>query len=176
MLNEDFSMTANTLKAGQLARVINPRHHAYGRIGMVTGGTRQKRVIRFVDLPPNIANQQTDPTGLVAKVANDELALVASIPMAAFYLLVTIVERYGDRRYEHQCLAHGKHDQQPEALADSIAQGWYEGGEWDADEQLYRLGTHRFVLAEHWLKITMADYANWSILADRTPGYKSEDF
>ena len=100
--------TTDTIGAGQLARVINPRHHAYGRIGRVTGGTRQKRVIRFVDLPPNIANQQTDPTGLVAKVASNELALIAPIPMAAFYLIVTITERYGDRRYTQCCLAHGK--------------------------------------------------------------------
>lgn len=164
-------------KSVQLVRVMNPRHHAYGRIGMVKGSTNSKWIVCFVDAPQNAENQQIDPTGLAATFTNDELALLY-LPMADFYLLVTIVERHGDRRYEHQCLAHGRDGQQPKAIVNSITQCWIESsGEWDADEQLYRLGTHHFVLAEHWCKITMADYANWSILADRTPGYvRDEDF
>ncbi len=172
MATKTKTKTTDTIKAGQLARIINPRHLAYGRIGMVTGGTKQKRVIHFIDLPPNIANEQTDPTGLVTRIANDELALIAPIPMAAFYLLVTIVERDGDHRHTHQCLAHGKHLQQ-EAVANSIAQCWYEsGGEWDEDENVWRFDTHHFVFAEYWRELTMADYINLAHdLTDCTPGY-----
>ena len=67
-----------------------------------------------------------------------------------------------------------KHHEQPEALANSISQGWISaaGGKWDEDENVWRFNPHHFIFAEDWREVTIADYINLAHdLDDCTPGY-----
>lgn len=163
--------TTTNFKAGQLVRVNNPRNLAYGRIAMVmTAKGKVRSLVRFADLPKT-ESASPNPAGFTETFPNDDLTLVHDIPMADFYLLVTIVERNGDRRYVHHCLANGIQGQRQETLADSIAQCWYEsGGEWDMATNAWRFDTYHFVLAEDWRELTMAEYINLATdLTDCTP-------
>ena len=158
-------------EAGQLVRVSCPYSLAYGRIARVLK-TEQYRVdVQFIDLPKVLSDsQRSDCYGYATVFASNDLTTVASIPEAAFYLLVTVVERDSDRRYVHHCLARGHAGEQQAEVANGVAKGWYGvGGKWDADEQIYRFSTHRFVLSEDWHEISLAEYINWlGALGDRT--------
>lgn len=173
-----MTTTTTNFKAGQLVRIGNPRNIAYGRIAMVmTAKDKSRSLVRFADLPKTVS-VSPNPTGFTETFLNDDLTLVEDIPMADFYLLVTIVERSGDRRYVHHCLANGIQGQRREMLADSIAQCWYEsGGEWDTAENVWRFDTHHFVLAEDWRELTMAEYVNLAAdLTDCTPDNIGESY
>lgn len=156
-------------ETGQLVRVSCPHSLAYGRIARVLK-TEQCRVdVQFVDLPKTLSDSQRSDCYSTAFTSND-LTPVPDIPEAAFYLVVTIVERDSDRRYVHHCLAHGQGGQSQTEVANGVARGWYGiGGRWDEDEQVYRFALHRFVLAEDWHEISLAEYVNLlGVLGDRT--------
>ena len=156
-------------ETGQLVRVSCPYSLAYGRIARVLK-TEQCRVdVQFVDLPKVLSDSQRSDCYSTAFTSND-LTFVSDIPEAAFYLVVTVVERDGDHRYVHRCLAHGQSGQSQAEVANGVAKGWYGiGGRWDTDEQVYRFALHRFVLAEDWHEISLAEYINLlGVLGDRT--------
>lgn len=146
---------------GQLVRVTNLCSLAYGRVAQVVVAESQPVKVQFVDLPKSASCSQRC-AGSIATFESSELTPVNDAPTAAFYLLVTVVERDGDRRYVHHCLAHGQTGQQPVQVANGVVQAWYgSGGRLDADEQVYRFGFCRFVLAEDWREISLAEYANF---------------
>lgn len=173
-----MTTTTTNFKAGQLVRIGNPRNFAYGRVAMVmTVKDKSRSLIRFADLPKAVS-VSPNPAGFTETFLNNDLTLIEDIPMADFYLLVTIIERNGDRRYVHHCLANGIQGQRRKTLADSIAQCWHEsGGEWNTAEDAWRFDTHHFVLAEDWRELTMAEYVNLSVdLPDCTPAYVGSSY
>lgn len=125
--------------------------------------------VQFVDLPKVLSDSQRSDCYSTVFTSND-LTLIPDIPEAAFYLVVTVVERDSDRRYVHYCLAHGQVGMSQEEVANSVAKGWYGvGGKWDTDEQIYRFTLHRFVLSEDWHEISVAEYINLlGVLGNRT--------
>ncbi|WP_141242241.1 hypothetical protein [Leptolyngbya sp. BC1307] len=153
---------------GQLVRVTRIRSLAYGRVAKVVMAAPQRVKVQFADLPKAASLSQSF-AGSLAIFESSELSPVDDVPAAAFYLLVTVVERRGDRRYVHHCLAHGQSRQQQRQVVDDVAQAWLDGGQWDADEQVYRFGCQHFVLAEDWHEISLAEYVNFrSGLSDCT--------
>ena len=154
---------------GQIVRVTYPCSLAYGRVAQVVVAAPPQVKVQFVDLPKTLGVTQNAADSF-ATFESSELTPVNDAPTAAFYLLVTVVERDGDRRYMHHCLAHGQTGQQPVAVANGAVQARYgSGGKWDADEQVYRFGCYHFVLAEDWCEISLAEYVNLrSLLTDRT--------
>ena len=145
---------------GQLVRVTRIRSLAYGRVAKVVMAAPLRVKVQFVDLPKAATTAQSF-AGSLAIFETSELTPIADVPTAAFYLLVTVVERKGDRRYVHHCLAHGQTSQQQVQVANGVAQAWLDGGRWDADEQVYRFGCHHVVLAEDWREISLAEYVNF---------------
>lgn len=149
-------------------RVTRIRSLAYGRVAKVVMAAPLRVKVQFVDLPKAATIAQSF-AGSLAIFETSELTPVDDGPAAAFYLLVTVVERKGDRRYVHHCLAHGQARQQQRQVANGVAQAWLDGGRWDVDEQVYRFGCHHFVLAEDWHEISLAEYVNFrSGLSDCT--------
>ena len=152
----------------QIVRVTRIRSLAYGRVAKVVMAAPLRVKVQFVDLPKAATIAQSF-AGSLAIFETSELTPVDDVPVAAFYLLVTVVERRGNRRYVHHCLAHGQARQQQRQVADAVVQAWLDGGRWDADEQVYRFGCHHFVLAEDWHEISLAEYVNFrSGLSDCT--------
>ena len=160
----------NRFEPGQVVRVTRPSDRAYGRLAIVLMAAPHQVKMQFIDLPKRVQVVQ-NAIGALALAESSTLSLVKDVPTARVYLHVTVVERDGDRRYVHHCLAHGigKHTQQQQ-VADAVAEGWYGiGGRWDADERVYRFSCKRFVLAEDWREITLAEYINLrDFLPDRT--------
>lgn len=159
------------LKTGQLVRVNDIRSLAYGRVAFVLTVLRTKDVqVIFTDCPPEASSPKYF-NSLIAKFSAQSLTVIDSIPVAALYLLVTIVERDGERRHTQRVLAYSDSSQSQESLANAIAKCWYEiGGEWDESEEVWRFGTHHFVLAEDWRELSVAEYANLATtLPDCTP-------
>ncbi|MEO0768497.1 MAG: hypothetical protein AAFY72_03545 [Cyanobacteria bacterium J06649_4] len=156
-------------EARQLVRMSCPYSLAYGRIARVLKTEEYRVDVQFVDLPKVLSDSQRSDFCSTVFTSND-LTLVSDIPEAAFYLLVTVVERDGECRYVHHCLAHGQGGQSQTEVANGVAKGWYGiGGKWDADEQVYRFTLHRFVLSEDWHEISLAEYVNLlGVLGDRT--------
>jgi hypothetical protein len=156
-------------QVGQIVRVTCIRSLAYGRVAKVVMAAPHQIKVQFVDLPKFIDLAQ-NALGSLALVESNELTLLPDVPAAAFYLLITIVERDGERRYVHQCLAHGQRRQYPQAISDGVAQSWCGiSGQWEADEHIHRFSPRRFVLAEDWHEISLAEYVNLrSLLSDRT--------
>ena len=156
-------------ETGQLVRVSCPHSLAYGRIARVLKTDQCRVDLQFVDLPKVLSNSQRSDCYSTVFTSNG-LTLVSDIPEAAFYLVVTVVERDSDHRYVYHCLAHGQGGQSQTEVANGIAKGWYGiGGRWDTDEQVYRFALHRFVLAEDWHEISLAEYVNLlGVLNDRT--------
>ncbi|MEL6601709.1 MAG: hypothetical protein AAFP20_00605 [Cyanobacteria bacterium J06614_10] len=156
-------------EAGQIVRVSCPHSLAYGRIARVLKAKQYRVDVQFVDLPKVLSDSQRSDCYSTVFTSND-LTLIPDITEAAFYLLVTVVERDSDRRYVHRCLAHGQAGESQAEVANGVAKGWYGvGGKWDADEQIYRFTLHRFVLSEDWHEISLAEYINLlGILDDRT--------
>ena len=154
---------------GQIVRVTYPCSLAYGRVAQVVVTEPPQVKVQFVDLPKSASGSQCC-AGSFATFESNELTPVNDIPTAAFYLLVTVIERDGDRRYVHHCLALGQTGQQPVQVANGVVQARYgSGGKWDADEQVYRFGCYHFVLAEDWCEISLAQYANFQdVLKDFT--------
>lgn len=168
LLNEDFLMTRFNVE--QLVRVTRLRSLAYGRVAKVVIAAPQRVKVQFADLPKAPRATQ-NAAGSLAIFENSDLTAVDDVPTADFYLLVTVVERRGDRRYVHHCLAHGQTRQQQRQVANGVAQALLDGGRWDADDQVYRFGCHHFILAEDWREISLAEYVNFRyVLSDRTAG------
>jgi hypothetical protein len=157
LLNEDFHMTR--FKVGQIVRVTRTDSLAYGRVAEVVMADSHQVKVHFVDLPKTIGLAQRAASCFTLFESN-ELMLVEDVPDAAFYLWVIVVERNGDHRYVHQCLAHGQRRQRHVDVANSVAQHWCDGGVWDAAAQVYRFSLRRFVLAEDWHEVSLAEYVN----------------
>ncbi|MGB7085882.1 MAG: hypothetical protein WBD47_10035, partial [Phormidesmis sp.] len=85
---------------GQLVRVTRIRSLAYGRVAKVVMAASLRVKVQFVDLPKAATIAQSF-AGSLAIFETSELTPVDDGPAAAFYLLVTVVERKGDRRYVH---------------------------------------------------------------------------
>lgn len=159
-------------KTGQLVRVSCPYSLAYGRIARIIRVAQYRVDVQFVDLPKALSDSQRADSDTTVFTSND-LTPIPDIPVADFYLLVTVVERDGDRRYVHRCLAHGQASEPQTAVADGVAKGWYGvGGKWDADEHVYRFTLNRFVFAEDWYEVSLAEYINFrSVLSDCTASH-----
>ena len=159
----------NRFEPNQIVRVTRPSELAYGRLAVVVMAAPHQVKMQFIDLPKRVQVVQ-NMIGALALIESSALSLVEGIPRARLYLHVTVVERDGDRRYVHYCLAHSVGKQTHQQVADGVAQGWYgTGGKWDADEQVYRFSCKRFVLAEDWRALTPAEYINLrDFLPERT--------
>ena len=79
---------------GQLVRVTNLCSLAYGRVAQVVVAEPQPVKVQFVDLPKSASGSQRC-AGSFATFESSELTPVNDVPTAAFYLLVTVVERDG---------------------------------------------------------------------------------
>ena len=159
----------NRFEPGQIVRVIRPSDRAYGRLAVVVMAASHQVKMQFIDLPKRVQVAQ-NLIGALALVESSALAPVDDVPKARIYLHVTVVERDGDRRYVHHCLAHSCGNQTHQQVADGVTKGWYGiGGKWDTDEQVYRFSCRRFVLAEDWRELSLAEYINLrDFLSDRT--------
>ena len=169
--------TTTNLKAGQLVRINDPRSLAYGRVAMVmTAKGKGRSLVRFADLPKT-ESASPNPAGFTETFATSDLTLVANVPIAALYLLVKIVERNGDRRHTHQCLAHSN-EQEQATLANSVACSWHgDDGHWDKTKAVWQIAKHHFVLAEDWRELSMAEYINLAAdLTDCTPDNIGESY
>ena len=168
LLSEDSLMTTR-FTVEQLVRVTRIGSLAYGRVARVLMTAPHQVKVQFADLPKALS-ANPNAVGCWAIFKNSDLTPVDGVPAAAFYLLVTVVERRGDRRSVHRCLAHGQTRQQQAEVANGVAQAWYgKGGRWDADEQVYRFGCHHFVLTEDWHEISLAEYVNLRVVLSDSP-------
>jgi hypothetical protein len=96
-------------RIGQLVRVVNPRHFAYGRLAMVMMGGKASSQVRFADLPKNVA-ADPNPSGFVEGFDNEQLEAVENVPIAVTYALVTITEHSNGQEHQRHCLAHPEMD------------------------------------------------------------------
>lgn len=155
-------------RIGQLVRVVNPRHFAYGRMAMVMMGGKASSQVRFADLPKGVA-ADPDPSGFVEGFSNEELKAVATVPIAVTYALVTVTERINSQEHRHHCLAHAEMDVTIEGVAQAIALNWHPHGfRWSE-----ALETHFVVdVSQEYEEITAAEYALFSrVLEDKTPPF-----
>ncbi|PZO16896.1 MAG: hypothetical protein DCF25_11925 [Leptolyngbya foveolarum] len=156
----------NTLNAGQLVRVTSPRSLAYGRVAMVMTVCDGIQV-RFADLPQSVA-ANPNPDGLVQTFSFEELALVEGVPVAAFYLLVTVLTLVGTQEYVRYAIAHGKDNQRTQDVAETVAAMFFGSlGDWDGEFYLRENSPYASKLADFEL-ITVADYIK---LSRTTPDY-----
>jgi len=167
-----FLMPKHTgFRIGQLVRVVNPRHFAYGRIAMVMMGGKASSQVRFADLPKGIA-ADPNPNGFVEGFNNDQLEAIEGIPITPFYAIVTIDERNGEQEYRQQVLARGD-SEDFEVIAQEIARTWYDdddGATWDETLEAYWTDFGATVSVAGWELITLAQYvALRDILSDSTP-------
>ena len=154
-------------RAGQLVRVVAPRCLAFGRYGCVLMSDRQQVQIRFADLPKSIG-AEPNPHGFVQVFQAEELAPVTGIPVAAFYLLVTVLTLVGTQEYIRYATAHGGIGHKPEEVAETIAARFFGSlGDWDGDFYLWEGSPYaaKLLSFEH---ITVADYV---ALGHSTPDY-----
>lgn len=145
-----------SLIAGNMVRIADPRNLAYGRIGQVLElGERQSRIC-FAE------------SGLVQVVDRSSLEDISRVPVASFYLLVTIqVEIDQDVSYTQPCLAHGKVGQPPDELAHAVARSWHPNGIWDAVHQCVVVESLNLVVrAFHWSQKSATEYAELRLILD----------
>ncbi|WP_204141948.1 hypothetical protein [Halomicronema sp. CCY15110] len=71
-------------RIGQLVRVVNLRHFAYGRLAMVMMGGKVSSQVRFADLPKGVA-ADPNPNGFVEGFDNEQLEAVENVPIAVTY-------------------------------------------------------------------------------------------
>ncbi|MGB3573664.1 MAG: hypothetical protein WBG63_08035 [Phormidesmis sp.] len=156
----------NTFYAGQLVRIISPRCLAYGRVAMVMTVSDGIRV-RFADLPTSVA-ASPDPTGLVQTFGVEDLARVEGVPVAAFYLLVTVLTLVGTQEYIRYAISHGNASEQPCDAAETVAANFFGSlGDWDGEFYLWENSPHAAKLVDFEL-ITVAQYIE---LSRTTPDY-----
>ncbi|PZO07825.1 MAG: hypothetical protein DCF25_22600 [Leptolyngbya foveolarum] len=156
----------NTLNAGQLVRVTSPRSLAYGRVAMVMTVCDGIQV-RFADLPQSVA-ASPNPVGLVQTFGFEELALVEGVPVAAFYLLVTVLTLAGTQEYKRYAIAHVEDSQKPCDVAETVAARFFGSlGDWDGEFYLRENSPYAAKLVEFEL-ITVAQYVE---LSRTTPDY-----
>ncbi|CAN5754646.1 hypothetical protein BH23CYA1_BH23CYA1_20130 [soil metagenome] len=144
-------------QAGQLVRVIAPRCLAFGRYGCVLMSDRQQVQIRFADLPKSVGDEP-NPDGFIQIFQTTELTLIAGVPVAAFYLLVTVLTLVGTQEYIRYATAHGDLDEKPADVAETIAARFFGSlGDWDGEFYLWQGSPYasKLLSFEH---ITVADY------------------
>lgn len=154
-------------RIGQLVRVVNPRHFAYGRLAMVMMGGKASSQVRFADLPKGVA-ADPNPNGFVEGFDNEQLEAVEHVPIAVTYALVTITERTNGQEHRHHCLAHAEMDVTIEGVAQAIALNWHPHGLRSETPE-----THLEVdVSQEYEEITTVEYAVLSrVLKDKTPPF-----
>ena len=152
-------------KVGQLVRVKSPHCLAYGRVAMVVIASPVQ--VRFADLPKSVA-AEPNPDGFVQRFKPEELAVIEGVPIAAFYLLVTVLTLAGTQESIRYAIAHGDTGQKPEEVAETVA-AWFFGslGDWDGEFYLREQSPYASKLLSY-EEITMADYIT---LSRTTPDY-----
>ena len=153
-------------KAGQLVQVKSLRCLAYGRIAMVMT-VREQVQVRFADLPKSVA-AEPNPDGFVQRFEPEALAVIEGVPIAAFYLLVTVLTLVGTQAHKRYAIAHGDLGQQPENVAETVAARFFGSlGDWDGEFYLWEGSPYasKLLSFEH---ITVADYVT---LRRTTPDY-----
>jgi len=155
-----------------LVSVIDTTHLAFGRIGKVLCSRGGSSLVKFTDLPSHTEPRFNAGTAFL----DEQIQLIEGIPIADFYLVVTVDEQNGSQNYTTRCLAHGNIPETPEGVADAIAQNWYEdGGEWNQDEDTYEFSSDRPLRSSVGGvdEISVFQYvtlSNWMV--DNTPGYQ----
>lgn len=153
-------------QAGQLVRVKSVRCLAYGRIAMVVMVSNQVQV-RFADLPKSVA-AEPNPAGFVQRFNPEELEVIEGVPIAAFYLLVTVLTLAGTQEYIRYAITHGDFGQQSEDVAETVAARFFGSlGDWDGEFYIHEGSPYasRLLSFEH---ITIAEYVS---LNRTTPDY-----
>ncbi len=150
----------NIFNAGQLVRVTSPRNLAYGRIAMVMTVCNGIQV-RFADLPQLVA-ASPNPVGLMQSFDPEDLVLVEGVPVAAFYLLVTVLTLVGTQEYVRYAIAHVEAGQKSCDVAETIAAMFFGSlGDWDGEFYLWENSPYAAKLVGFEL-ITVADYIKLS--------------
>ena len=123
--------------------------------------------VRFADLPKSVA-ASANPAGLVQTFSAEELALVEGVPVAAFYLLVSILTLVGPQEYQRYGIAHGNANEQPCDVAETVVANFFGSlGDWDGEFYLWEHSPYAAKLANFEL-ITVAQYIE---LSRTTPDY-----
>ncbi len=153
-------------KVGQLVRVKSPRCLAYGRVVMVMS-VSDRIQIRFADLPKSVA-AEPNPDGFVQRFSPKELEMIEGVPVAAFYLLVTVLTLVGTQEHKRYAIAHGDIGQKPEDVAETVAACFFGSlGDWDGEFYLREQSPYASKLLSY-EEITMANYI---MLSRTTPDY-----
>lgn len=98
--------------------------------------------------------------------------MVEGVPVAAFYLLVSVLTLVGTQEYIRYAIAHGELGQQPEAVAKTLAARFFGSlGDWDGEFYLYEGSAYASKLLSY-EEITVADYIT---LIRTTPDYDLGD-
>lgn len=160
------------LQAGQIVRV-KPHHClAYGRIAMVMTGS-DPVLVRFADLPKLVAAEPS-PDGFVQHFNPEDLEVIEGVPVAAFYLLVTVLTLAGTQEYTRYAIAHGDIGrlgdiaQKPKDVAETVAAKFFGSlGDWDREFYIREGSPYSSKLLSY-EEITLADYVT---LSRTTPDY-----
>lgn len=159
-----------TIEHNALISVIDTNHLAFGRIGMVLSSRNGSSLVKFADFPNHIEPRFNAGTAFL----NEQIQLIEGIPVADFYLVVTIDEQNGSQEYTTRVLAHGNIPETAGGIADAIARNWYEdGGEWDEDEDAYDFSSDRPLRSSvaNVEEISVGQYITLSKwIPDTTPG------
>ena len=156
----------NTFYVGQIVRVVSPRCLAYGRVAMVMTVSDGIRV-RFADLPKSVA-ASSNVDGLVQTFGVEKLAVVEGVPVAACYLLVTVLTLVETQEYVRYAIAHGNTDEQPCNVAETVAAKFFGSlGDWDGEFYLWENSPYAAKLLA-FEPITVAQYIE---LSRTTPDY-----
>lgn len=117
--------------------------------------------VRFADLPRSVG-AEPNPDGFVQRFKPEELAVVEGVPVAAFYLLVSVLTLVGTQDYIRYAIAHGELGQQPAAVAETLAARFFGSlGDWDGEFYLYEDSPYASKLLGY-EEITVADYITLS--------------
>lgn len=157
----------NQLRAGQLVQVTARRSLAFGRYGRVLMSAGDQAQIRFADLPKSVSSEP-NPTGFVQTFDCGDLTSVEDIPIAAFYLLVTVSTLVETQAYTRYAIAHGDIGQAPKALADTVVARFFGSlGDFDGEAYIWENTPYSASLSAY-EEITVADYIS---LSRTTPDY-----
>ena len=153
------------LNAGQLVRVTSPGSLAYGRIAMVL--TVHKGVqVRFADLPKSAAS--LNPAELTQTFKAEELKPIKGVPVASYYLLVTVETIVGAQAYTRYAIAHGQEGEKAYDVAETVAAKFFGSlGNWDGGFYLWEASPYAARL-DGFERITIAQYIE---LSRTTPDY-----
>ncbi len=153
----------STFTIGQLVRVNDASALSHGRYGHILSLCASRAEVEFADLlgvaaviPPVHTFEQS------------QLEAVTDIPVASFYLLVTVLTLVGTQEYTRYEIAHGVAGESAAAVAENIAARFFGSlGDYDGEYYLWP-GTPYAAKLEKSELITVAQYAE---LRRTTPDY-----